>query len=211
MSTNDAALIAMLDEENDLAEDLVLTVTCRESRFARHDTSLLRWFTAHLATETLTEEDGADPVVTDVADAEVVLVSLQDGLAAAFLEADGIDGDISTPLEHLRHRGDDTTMARQLPGMSHVLILDQIEVPEQLRGRGYGTTMIREIVDHFDYLLPATVVLAWPSPTNLDDLDPFTARAAVGRMETVLDNVGMQRLDDSPFWCATLTQLHAVE
>ncbi|WP_145230650.1 N-acetyltransferase [Rudaeicoccus suwonensis] len=86
-----------------------------------------------------------------------------------------------------------------------MLILDQIVVPEQLRGRGYGTTMIRQIAAHFDYLLPAAVVLAWPSPTNLNDLDPFTTRAAMRRTETVLNNVGMQRLDDSPIWCATLS------
>jgi len=185
-------------------DDLALTVTCRDARASRRETPQLRWFTAHLAAESLPEDWGDDqPVVTDLADAEMVLVGLGAGLEEAFLQADGIDYDLAGPLEALLELDRTTGLEKTFPDLRVVLIVDQVSVLGPLRGHGYAAAMIRELATHFGFLAGRGLLLAWPSPASVEQLDPFTARAATRRLEAILNTLGMRPLGDSPIWCAT--------
>jgi len=190
-------------------DDLVLTVTCRDPRVTRQETPQLRWFAAHLTAETVSE-DGADDdlVITDLADAEVVLVGLGAGLGEAFLQADGIDYDLAGPLEALLELDRTSGLEKTFPGARVVLIVDQVSVPGPLRGHGYAAAMIRELATHFGFLAGRGLVLAWPSPAGVEHLDPFTARAATRRLEAILGTVRMQPVGDSPIWCATFQEIN---
>jgi len=89
-----------------------------------------------------------------------------------------------------------------------VLIVDQVSVPGPLRGHGYAAAMIRELAMYFGFLAGRGLLLAWPSPAGVEQLDPFTARAATRRLEAILSTAGMQPLGDSPIWCATFQAIN---
>lgn len=94
----------------------------------------------------------------------MVLVSLDAGLEEAFLQADGIDYDLAGPLEALLELDRTTGPEKTYPDVRVVLIVDQISVPEPVRGHGHGARRIRELAAHLQFLAGTGVLLAWPSP-----------------------------------------------